>query len=132
MCEKEFQVEIIEAKRTQKVRQSVRPSGRFVNGGDFEYDPAITETTRQTMFCYTYRFLKPEECVIEYQGHTYRMPEKFTIDIYESAKYSLQGTTQGRYLTGGVPPVPSVEVAGNLADLFRADSFQRQLRYLCQ
>ena len=22
-----------------------------------------------------------------------------------SAKYSLQGTTQGRYLTGGVPPV---------------------------
>ena len=105
MCEKEFQIEIIEAKRTQKVRQSVRPSGRFVNGGDFEYDPAITETTRQTMFCYTYLFLKPEECVIEYQGHTYRMPEKFTIDIYESAKYSLQGTTQGRYLTGGVPPV---------------------------
>ena len=48
----------------------------FVNGGDFEYDPAITETTRQTMFCYTYQFLKPEECVIEYQGHTYRMPEK--------------------------------------------------------
>ena len=64
MCEKEFQIEIIEARRTQKVRQSVRPSGRFVNGGDFEYDPAITETTRQTMFCYTYRFLKPEECVI--------------------------------------------------------------------
>ena len=25
------------------------------------------------------------------------------IDTY--AKYSLQGTTQGRYLTGGVPPV---------------------------
>ncbi len=24
--------------------------------------------------------------MIEYQGHTYRMPEKFTIDIYESAK----------------------------------------------
>lgn len=86
MCEKEFQIEIIEARKTQKVRQSVRPSGRFVNGGDFEYDPAITETTRQTMFCYTYQFLKPEECVIEYQGHTYRMPEKFTIDIYESAK----------------------------------------------
>ena len=34
MCEKEFQVEIIEAKRTQKVRQSVRPSGRFVNGNN--------------------------------------------------------------------------------------------------
>ena len=25
--------------------------------------------------------------------------------IYEWEKYSLQGTTQGRYLTGGVPPV---------------------------
>lgn len=25
--------------------------------------------------------------------------------IVTEAKYSLQGTTQGRYLTGGVPPV---------------------------
>ena len=25
--------------------------------------------------------------------------------ITSSRKYSLQGTTQGRYLTGGVPPV---------------------------
>ena len=25
--------------------------------------------------------------------------------IYNMAKYSLQGTTQGRYLTGGAPPV---------------------------
>ena len=25
--------------------------------------------------------------------------------IYILGKYSLQGTTQGRYLTGGVPPV---------------------------
>lgn len=25
--------------------------------------------------------------------------------IYAEEKYSLQGTTQGRYLTGGVPPV---------------------------
>jgi len=24
---------------------------------------------------------------------------------YLIAKYSLQGTTQGRYLTGGVPPI---------------------------
>ncbi len=29
-------------------------------------------------------------------------PELFT---YIKIKYSLQGTTQGRYLTGGVPPV---------------------------
>ena len=26
-------------------------------------------------------------------------------DFYPFKKYSLQGTTQGRYLTGGVPPV---------------------------
>ena len=25
--------------------------------------------------------------------------------VFMIAKYSLQGTTQGRYLTGGVPPV---------------------------
>ena len=25
--------------------------------------------------------------------------------LWLSGKYSLQGTTQGRYLTGGVPPV---------------------------
>mgnify|MGYP005873435983 CR=1 FL=1 len=27
------------------------------------------------------------------------------LDILKEIKYSLQGTTQGRYLTGGVPPV---------------------------
>ena len=30
---------------------------------------------------------------------------KYVFDIDEEVKYSLQGTTQGRYLTGGVPPV---------------------------
>ena len=30
---------------------------------------------------------------------------KYSNDIYNGEKYSLQGTTQGRYLTGGVPPV---------------------------
>ncbi len=29
----------------------------------------------------------------------------FHVDIEQAVKYSLQGTTQGRYLTGGVPPV---------------------------
>ena len=27
------------------------------------------------------------------------------IEVYNTAKCSLQGTTQSRYLTGGVPPV---------------------------
>ena len=30
-------------------------------------------------------------------------PDRFA--FYLEGKYSLQGTTQGRYLTGGVPPV---------------------------
>lgn len=29
----------------------------------------------------------------------------FPIVLLNTLKYSLQGTTQGRYLTGGVPPV---------------------------
>ena len=32
-------------------------------------------------------------------------PGEFTFDASTAPKYSLQGTTQGRYLTGGVPPV---------------------------
>ena len=31
--------------------------------------------------------------------------EVLSIVLYEYGKYSLQGTTQGRYLTGGVPPI---------------------------
>ena len=30
---------------------------------------------------------------------------KEAAEVYKKTKYSLQGTTQGRYLTGGVPPV---------------------------
>ena len=31
--------------------------------------------------------------------------ERMLKEIARELKYSLQGTTQGRYLTGGVPPV---------------------------
>lgn len=31
--------------------------------------------------------------------------DSITCEVLSSPKYSLQGTTQGRYLTGGVPPV---------------------------
>ena len=30
---------------------------------------------------------------------------EFGVQCLQEVKYSLQGTTQGRYLTGGVPPV---------------------------
>ena len=33
------------------------------------------------------------------------IPVKWVLDNYIKVKYSLQGTTQGRYLTGGVPLV---------------------------
>ena len=32
-------------------------------------------------------------------------PKTGSVVIGKKGKYSLQGTTQGRYLTGGVPPV---------------------------
>lgn len=37
--------------------------------------------------------------------HIYSVDDHRLNIIWLTAKYSLQGTTQGRYLTGGVPPV---------------------------
>ena len=58
---------------------------------------------------------KPSEYSIEnaikeavrYNGGIYVGDNYVTKDHgdYIEVKYSLQGTTQGRYLTGGVPPV---------------------------
>lgn len=43
--------------------------------------------------------VKPVKTAISYMpSATYELP-------YEGAKYSLQGTTQGNGLTGGLPPV---------------------------
>ena len=39
-----------------------------------------------------------------YSGTNFQRPS-FQNMIKDIEKYSLQGTTQGRYLTGGVPPV---------------------------
>ena len=36
---------------------------------------------------------------------TFRKIRKVQMEGMRTVKYSLQGTTQGRYLTGGVPPV---------------------------
>ena len=45
-------------------------------------------------------------CIKRSQEYEYCKDKEFCkVDIYMSEKYSLQGTTQGRYLTGGVPPV---------------------------
>ena len=42
----------------------------------------------------------------DFMEHTiYEESTAHLTEIYHQAKYSLQGTTQGRYLTGGVPPV---------------------------
>ena len=37
--------------------------------------------------------------------HPYNYYPRGRVVIDNKGKYSLQGTTQGRYLTGGVPPV---------------------------
>ena len=55
------------------------------------------------------RFLKV--CMIKYDYEQINKSEfaeglvMIHYDIDTTEKYSLQGTTQGRYLTGGVPPV---------------------------
>lgn len=40
-----------------------------------------------------------------YYSHVLNEVENADTDLLNAVKYSLQGTTQGRYLTGGVPPV---------------------------
>ena len=46
---------------------------------------------------------------IVWGSHCGNVPAEGLFGVYRviliPAKYSLQGTTQGRYLTGGVPPV---------------------------
>ena len=62
--------------------------------------------------------VKPIECLVfmrdvwsknyfeQMKGRGTRVLSKEDLQkVTPSAKYSLQGTTQGRYLTGGVPPV---------------------------
>ncbi len=39
------------------------------------------------------------------ESETVELKSELVSDICKEVKYSLQGTTQGRYLTGGVPPV---------------------------
>ncbi len=42
---------------------------------------------------------------MQYESERIEYKSQMSDDIYKAVKYSLQGTTQGRYLTGGVPPV---------------------------
>ncbi|MGN8897259.1 hypothetical protein [Flavonifractor sp. HCP28S3_F3] len=54
------------------------------------------------------KYQSAQQKLAQYDQGTYHQPYKEGFvpkDIYEEIKYSLQGTTQGRYLTGGVPPV---------------------------
>ena len=48
-----------------------------------------------TLADYCARFGTPDEIAVSFLSEM----------TYSEIKYSLQGTTQGRYLTGGVPPV---------------------------
>lgn len=47
----------------------------------------------------------PKRLNVGYQNREDTYTGKIAYVIYYDEKYSLQGTTQSRYLTGGVPPV---------------------------
>ena len=53
------------------------------------------EESKMEFTVFLYRILVVAVCVFFVLG----------VVFYFKGKYSLQGTTQGRYLTGGVPPV---------------------------
>ena len=55
-----------------------------------------------------FEWMRQNGYLIRRQGSDYNMPTQKSMELglFEiKEKYSLQGTTQGRYLTGGVPPV---------------------------
>lgn len=60
--------------------------------------------TVETRIPYNMPIYSSEE--IEYEYEDNQLFEITAVqNVYTKGKYSLQGTTQGRYLTGGVPPV---------------------------
>lgn len=48
---------------------------------------------------------EPKDCEVQEYIQKWYFSLKFSPVVETVVKYSLQGTTQGRYLTGGVPPV---------------------------
>ena len=48
---------------------------------------------------------EPKDYEVQEYIQKYYFSLKFSPAVETVVKYSLQGTTQGRYLTGGVPPV---------------------------
>ena len=48
---------------------------------------------------------EPKDYEVQEYVQKYYFSLKFSPVVETVVKYSLQGTTQGRYLTGGVPPV---------------------------
>lgn len=82
----------------------------------FQHTPEIQPTKKINKGENTFAFLKEDNTVLAdgfYFEDIFYPSDKFMEDTKTSAmlvikddvKYSLQGTTQGRYLTGGVPPV---------------------------
>ena len=48
---------------------------------------------------------EPKDCEVQEYIQKWYFSLKFSPVVETVVKYSLQGTTQGRYLTGGVPPI---------------------------
>lgn len=85
----------------------------------FTFENITAGALLDSIFYYGHDNILDEVCFVKYSSlsvlcdffknnnlqYEYEDTIELTKDIYESIKYSLQGTTQGRYLTGGVPPI---------------------------
>lgn len=78
------------------------------------FEDYVCRTTKERLSQYNIRFVLQKDLTQMLQdGQIANDPSddieaiarSDNFDIYAIVKYSLQGTTQGRYLTGGVPPV---------------------------
>ena len=66
---------------------------------------AVSKLAIKPSWTKEYSVQMTDEIGTVYKDISYADGEANKFDLYVPAKYSLQGTTQGRYLTGGVPPV---------------------------
>ena len=74
-----------------------------MNGVEHEF----TEEEKNFVVQFAFRSGSKEDTIslIEALAHSTDKVQSEEIMVTYRSKYSLQGTTQGRYLTGGVPPV---------------------------
>ena len=78
------------------MKQNVENRNQAANKKNEKQNPA-TESKMEPV--------KENATVNSHEGNVKLKDGGFISMLLNEVKYSLQGTTQGRYLTGGVPPV---------------------------